>query len=64
MPVSQEIEVPAGAVSALCDFAAQSAAGGTDLDLYLDALFFGPNAVLFVDGFETGDVSAWSDSFP
>ena len=39
-----------------------SAAAGTDL--YLDALFFGPNAVLFVDGFESGDVSAWSASFP
>ncbi|MEM1180961.1 MAG: DUF11 domain-containing protein [Acidobacteriota bacterium] len=57
-----EFTTPAGAVSALCDFSAEGL--GTDLafDLYRDALFFGPNALIFTDGFESGDVSAWSST--
>jgi len=27
-------------------------------------LFLGPVALIFNDGFESGDVSAWSASFP
>jgi hypothetical protein len=55
---------PAGAASALCDFTAESAGGSSDFDLYFDDLYFGGGPVIFTDGFESGDVSAWSSSTP
>ncbi|MEM6793337.1 MAG: hypothetical protein AAF725_05115 [Acidobacteriota bacterium] len=63
--VLRDAVVPAGSASALCDFTVESATP-TDLafDVFLDALFFGPNSLLFIDDFESGDTGAWSATMP
>ncbi len=60
-----EVTAPAGAASALCDFAVESVRGD-DFDAFLDGLFLGsPDfGLIFTDGFESGDVSAWSSAVP
>jgi hypothetical protein len=52
---------PAGSVSALCSLLLDAAAG-VAFDGYLDrAILTGPG-LIFADGFESGDVSAWSSA--
>ena len=58
-----EVVAPDGATSALCDFAFESVLGD-DFDAFLDGLFLGTSGRIFADGFESGDVSAWSSSVP
>ncbi|MCG8459324.1 MAG: Ig-like domain repeat protein, partial [Holophagales bacterium] len=55
------IELPAPALSARCTVSV-SADDPQDaqFDAYLDRLFFGATGLLFVDGFESGNTSRWS----
>ena len=63
--LTNEVTAPAGAASALCDFAVEAAGGGVDFDVFFDGLsFLGNEGLIFADGFESGDVSAWSSSVP
>jgi hypothetical protein len=59
--LASAVVAPEGAVSALCDFAVESVAGD-NYDVFLDGLFLGTGGLIFADGFESGDVSAWSRS--
>jgi hypothetical protein len=63
--LSRPMDAPNAVASAWCgiDLAAlaqDNAASTTELD----GLFFGPPAPLFADGFESGDLSAWSVAAP
>ena len=61
--LSGEVVAAAGAVSALCDFAVDPVGTDPNFDVYLDGLsLFSESlpAVIFIDGFESGDTSAWS----
>jgi hypothetical protein len=57
------LEPPAAALSALCGVGVD-AAGGQDFIVDFDALFLGSDDVIFKDGFESGDTSAWSVTTP
>jgi hypothetical protein len=61
---ANEVSAPDGAASALCDFAVEAVSGGTDFDVFLDGLSLRLPPQIFADGFESGDVSAWSSSVP
>jgi hypothetical protein len=63
VPILGTLEAPAGAGSALCGLTF-TAALGQAFTANLDDLFLGPAALIFTDGFESGDVSAWSTSVP
>jgi uncharacterized repeat protein (TIGR01451 family) len=53
---------PVGTSSALCSFEI-TAPAGEDFDVWLDNLVLTPGAILiFSDGFESGDTSAWSST--
>jgi uncharacterized repeat protein (TIGR01451 family) len=59
---------PAGVASASCELAIVPASGSQS-DVLMDGLFFGaeelsPGELIFTDGFESGDVSAWSATVP
>lgn len=55
---------PAATASALVTFAVE-APGSSGFNAFYDRLFFGEvGNHLFVDGFESGDLSAWSSSRP
>ncbi len=58
------ITTPAGTASAFCGFAAEALGATTDFDLYIDDLYYGQEPGIFADGFESGNVSAWSSSVP
>ncbi|MCP3959144.1 MAG: DUF11 domain-containing protein [bacterium] len=58
------LTVPGGAASVLCDFTIEAVGPGADFDAFLDGLFLGPGEQIFTDGFESGDVAAWSSSVP
>ncbi len=65
--IAGEVVAAAGAVSALCDYAVQPAGLDPNFDLYLDALSLttdGLSSIIFADGFESGDTSAWSSTQP
>ncbi|MEM8994242.1 MAG: SdrD B-like domain-containing protein [Acidobacteriota bacterium] len=53
---------PAGSVSALC--ALGLVGDGSPLDARLDSIFLSALAVIFADGFETGDTARWEVSVP
>jgi hypothetical protein len=57
-----QVTRPAGAVSARCDFTFATPTGES-FNAYLDATRFS-STLLFGDGFESGDTSAWSATFP
>ena len=54
---------PLGTASALCGLLVLPPGSG-GYDAFLDALLLGGNELIFLDGFESGDVSAWSGSQP
>ncbi|MCP4657016.1 MAG: hypothetical protein GY856_16515 [bacterium] len=56
------VVAPPGTVSVRVTFAV-TAGPSADFVCNFDNLFFS-NAGIFVDGFETGDASAWSSSAP
>jgi hypothetical protein len=60
------IAVPAGALSALCDFTLEPAGSDPSFDAFLDGLrLVGPEPLpIFADGFESGDTTAWSSTVP
>ena len=65
--IAGEVVAPVGALSALCDFTVQPAGTDPNFDLYLDALSLrteGLSDIIFIDGFESGDTSAWSSTQP
>jgi hypothetical protein len=51
------------AVSARCAFTVDEPAAGS-FDAYVDRLFFGLLDLIFSDGFESGDTSAWTVTVP
>jgi hypothetical protein len=59
--LSTGLTVPAGA-SALCGFTLWTP-GGLPFDVFVDDLV-AREALLFTDGFESGDTSAWSGVIP
>ena len=61
LSLAAKIEAPPLAVSVLVSFVVESG-NATDFDVFFDVLFFGETFVIFADGFESGDVSAWSPS--
>jgi len=63
VPLVGTIEAPTGAESAYCALSF-AAASGQDFSANLDDLSVRPGALIFTDGFESGDVSAWSASVP
>ncbi len=63
LDLAVEFEAPAGAGSALVSFTVEGG-DATAFDVFYDVLFFGDSGLLFADGFESGDVSAWSSSMP
>jgi uncharacterized repeat protein (TIGR01451 family) len=58
-----EPDTPAGAGSALCSFSI-AAPSGQDFTAWLDDLFLDNGSLVFSDGFESGDTSAWAVSVP
>ncbi len=63
--IASEVVAPEGAVTALCDFVVEGVGEGSDsFDVFFDGLFLGNLGLIFADGFESGDVSAWSSSVP
>ena len=63
--VLEPLFAPAAAQSVLCDFTVGPfTVDDTDFDFALDALGLRFEPGLFADGFESGDVSAWSSSTP
>jgi hypothetical protein len=60
----ESVVTPTGSASALCDFGISKVGTDPNFDVYLDALFLGTEGDTFRDGFESGDTSAWSSSFP
>ncbi|MCP3962133.1 MAG: DUF11 domain-containing protein [bacterium] len=56
--VESPISLPASAASAICGFELE-AAGGEDFTAFLDAVRLSVEAILFADGFESGDTSEW-----
>ncbi len=63
IPIAAQIARPAGAVAARCDFKFQTPTAAS-FDAYLDATLFTGSGVIFIDGFESGDTSAWSVTVP
>jgi hypothetical protein len=59
----ESASVPPLAGSARCTFTVDEPASAS-FDAYLDRLFFGPTDLIFTDGFESGDTSAWSVTVP
>ncbi len=62
LPLSLESERPARAVSALVTFGAFAGAEDSGFRVAFDNLFFGRQTVIFADGFESGDTTAWSST--
>ena len=62
-PLMGTMEAPVGAESAYCTLTF-TASSGQDFSANLDDLILRPGALMFTDGFESGDVSAWSASVP
>jgi len=60
--ITGQVTRPAGAVSARCDFTFATPTA-LSFNAYLDAVQFS-STLLFGDGFESGDTSAWSATFP
>ncbi len=60
--LQQQLTAPKGAVSACVHFAVD-AGSSPDFVSHFDDLSF-HDAVIFADGFETGDTSAWSQAVP
>jgi hypothetical protein len=58
-PVASTVPEEPGRMSALCGFTVR-VPGGDDFTLRLDKLFFGAGTLIFKDGFESGNTSAWS----
>jgi uncharacterized repeat protein (TIGR01451 family) len=63
IPLMGTMEAPVGAESAYCTLTF-TASSGQDFSANLDDLILRPGALMFTDGFESGDVSAWSASVP
>ncbi len=55
---------PSGAVSATCEIIAEPVNEDVQFNLLMDAAFFGTTGQIFSDGFESGDLSAWSSTNP
>ncbi len=64
MAVGNDVVAPAGAVSALCDFAVEAVGSDPVLDVFLDGLSFRADPHIFSNGFESGDTSAWTLTVP
>ena len=60
-PLSLTFDVPAASVSLFCTFSLDQQEGGV-FNAFFDNLTLGGD--LFSDGFESGDISAWSSSSP
>ena len=60
----ESILAPVGAVSALCELGVAPVGDDPNFDIYLDALFLGAEGLIFRNGFESGDTSAWSSTSP
>ncbi|MBZ0171112.1 MAG: DUF11 domain-containing protein [Phycisphaerales bacterium] len=58
------VTVPVGAASTLCVFAFDVVDGQATFTGYVDNVFFGRVGLIFNDGFESGDESAWSEVVP
>ncbi len=58
-----DVRTPAEAASAYCDFGFPDS-DRSNLDVELDDLFVSDRLLLFADGFETGDLAAWSSQVP
>lgn len=56
-------EAPPGTVSAFCSFGFPEA-GGDSIDVEVDDLFVSGGTLIFANGFESGDLSAWSSKVP
>ncbi len=54
---------PGGANSALCSYSIATPSG-QDFTAWLDDLFLDDGSLVFIDGFESGDTSAWTSSVP
>jgi uncharacterized repeat protein (TIGR01451 family) len=59
-PVNAVVAPPLGTVSARCDFRFETPIGAA-FTADLDNLFLGAPGLIFADGFESGDPSAWFD---
>jgi hypothetical protein len=58
-PIALTVPEQPGRMSVLCTFTVR-VPGGDDFTLRLDKLFFGAGTLIFKDGFESGNTSAWS----
>jgi uncharacterized repeat protein (TIGR01451 family) len=58
-PIATVVDAPAGSASARCAVAI-GVPGGSNFTLGLDRLFLDDGSRLFRDGFESGDVTAWT----
>jgi uncharacterized repeat protein (TIGR01451 family) len=64
LSLASDLATPAGTESVRCDFSVEAVGTSSDFDLYIDGLYVGSGSVIFADGFESGNVSAWSSSIP
>ena len=63
LTIAAQINRPAAAVAARCDFSFETATGES-FDGWLDATRFAASGGLFSDGFESGNTAAWSATVP
>ncbi len=63
-PVASEVAAPPGSASALCSFDLTTPEGDAFSGALDDLELVRVGTVIFADGFESGDVSAWSAAVP
>ncbi len=59
-----DVVAPSGALSALCGFSAEGLGIDPGFTLFVDDLVLSAPTLIFADGFESGDPSAWSSKVP
>ena len=63
LTLAADFEAPEGAKSTRISFVVDSG-GASDFDVFFDVLFFGDIGLVFADGFESGNLTAWSSHVP
>ena len=63
LQLEEELVTPAAAGSALCGVALATPTGD-DFEAWFDRLVFAGDSLIFMDGFESGDVGSWSSFVP